>query len=335
MGIYKRNGVYYANYFNERGTRCRPSLHTKDKRIAEIKFAELRQKTNTIKNISYTPNLTFKDFLLKFDSFIKTEKAKNTQDKYHIAIKYLEEVKRINYLSDITPELLQKLKEHLISQGKGAHGINRYISVLKAMMRTAEKWKLISPQEWSLLSKIRTPRGRVEFHTEKEIKKLLEAAPSLDWQIIIRLGARAGLRRGEIAALRWKDVNFKERQLYVAPNKTDKHRFVPIAPDLLKALKTAQKHAKNDFVVNIGSEGSRWTKDYLTSYYREIAQRANVKSFLHKLRHTFASHLVQAGVDLYSVSKLMGHSSIKMTEIYAHLAPKTLQEAILKLPKID
>ena len=335
MGLWKQNGVYYANYFDASGKRCRPSLHTKDKRIAEIKFAELRRKQKTIKDIGYIPNLSFEDFLLKFNSYLKTEKAPNTQRKYELALEYLNEVKRINFLSDITPELLQKLKEHLISQNKGAHGINRYISVLKAMMRIAEKWKLISAQDWSLLSKIKTPRGRIEFHTEEEIKKLLEAAPSLDWELVIRLGARAGLRRGEIAALRWQDVNFKERQLYVAPNKTDKHRFIPIAPDLLKALKTAQKHAKNEFVINIGELSTRWTKDYLTSYYGEIAKKAKVKSFIHKLRHTFASHLVQAGVDLYSVSKLLGHSSIQMTEIYAHLAPKTLKDAIAKLPDID
>lgn len=335
MGIYKRNGVWYANYFDEHGKRCRPSLYTKDKRIAEIKFAELRQKTKTIKDISYAPNLTFDDFLLKFESFIKAEKAPSTQARFRIAIRYLREVKRIDFLSDITPELLQTLKERLVNQNKGAHGINRDISALKTMMRTAEKWKLIGKQEWSLLSKIRTPRGRVEFHNEEEIKKLIEAAPSFDWELVIRLGARAGLRRGEIAMLRWQDVNFKEHQIYVAPNKTDMHRFVPISEDLYKALNVAKKRAKTPFVINIGEEHSRKTKDYLTSYYKKIAKSAGVKSFLHKLRHTFASHLVQAGVDLYSVSKLLGHSSINMTEIYAHLAPKTLKDAVSRLPKVD
>ena len=335
MGIYKRNGVWYANYFDEHGKRCRPSLYTKDKRIAEIKFAEIRQKTKTIKDISYAPNLTFDDFLLKFESFIKAEKAPSTQARFRIAIRYLREVKRIDFLSDITPELLQTLKERLVNQNKGAHGINRDISALKTMMRTAEKWKLIGKQEWSLLSKIRTPRGRVEFHNEEEIKKLIEAAPSFDWELVIRLGARAGLRRGEIAMLRWQDVNFKEHQIYVAPNKTDMHRFVPISEDLYKALNVAKKRAKTPFVINIGEEHSRKTKDYLTSYYKKIAKSAGVKSFLHKLRHTFASHLVQAGVDLYSVSKLLGHSSINMTEIYAHLAPKTLKDAVSRLPKVD
>ena len=335
MGIYKRNGVWYANYFDEHGKRCRPSLYTKDKRIAEIKFAELRQKTRTIKDISYAPNLTFDDFLLKFESFIKAEKAPSTQARFRIAIRYLREVKRIDFLSDITPELLQTLKERLVNKNKGAHGINRDISALKTMMRTAEKWKLIGKQEWSLLSKIRTPRGRVEFHNEEEIKKLIEAAPSFDWELVIRLGARAGLRRGEIAMLRWQDVNFKEHQIYVAPNKTDMHRFVPISEDLYKALNVAKKRAKTPFVINIGEEHSRKTKDYLTSYYKKIAKSAGVKSFLHKLRHTFASHLVQAGVDLYSVSKLLGHSSINMTEIYSHLAPKTLKDAVSRLPKVD
>ncbi len=80
-------------------------------------------------------------------------------------------------------------------------------------------------------------------------------------------------------------------------------------------------------------KGNRCNPDYLTTFYQEVAKAAGVDSFLHKLRHTFASQLVQNGVELYTVSKLLGHSSIQMTEIYAHLAPAHLHKAVMNLPK--
>ena len=61
---------------------------------------------------------------------------------------------------------------------------------------------------------------------------------------------------------------------------------------------------------------------------------AGLKGSLNTLRHTYASHLVQAGVDLYTVSKLLGHSSIAVTMVYAHLSPESMGEAVKKLPKL-
>ena len=103
-----------------------------------------------------------------------------------------------------------------------------------------------------------------------------------------------------------------------------------------QAPKSAQKRAKHEYVVNVCQplKGNRCHPDYLTTFYKEVvAKAAGVDSFLHKLRHTFASQLVQNGVELYTVSKLLGHSSIQMTEIYAHLAPRTLHKAVMNLPK--
>ena len=171
----------------------------------------------------------------------------------------------------------------------------------------------------------------MEFHTPAEIKQILKCF-NADWQLVVLLGSRAGLRRGEMAALKWEDVDLKNNQLYVAPNKTEKHRYIPLAEDLRTALIAARKKTKGPWVVSVGV--NRGSKDFLSKFYENETSALPFHCHLHKLRHTFASHLVQNGVDLYRVSKLLGHSSIQMTEIYAHLAPADLSVAIKKLPTI-
>ena len=201
-------------------------------------------------------------------------------------------------------------------------------------MRQAEFWDLIPPQNWRKVSEFKEKKGRVEFHTAEEINKIIKHLPS-EWRIVVLLGCRAGLRRGEIAVLRWKDIDFKNNQIYVAPNKTEGHRYIPMSADLRKALEAAKKAAKKqEYVINIGDTSCRNSNAYLSAYYRKLTADLPFDCKLHKLRHTFASHLVQNGVDLYRVSKLLGHSSIQMTEIYAHLAPADLLAAVNQLPKI-
>ena len=193
-----------------------------------------------------------------------------------------------------------------------------------------EKWKYVPEQDWSLISELKVPRGRVVYHTPEEIDKLLNACPSDTWRLVVLLGADAGLRRGEIMNLRWEDVDFNNNQLYIAPNKTEYYRYVPMTESLRNALQRAKIGAGSGFVVQFGRVRNI---NSLTACYKKIAKVAGVDSFLHKLRHTFASQLVQNGVELYTVSKLLGHRSIQVTEIYAHLAPQTLHKAILNLPK--
>lgn len=167
-----------------------------------------------------------------------------------------------------------------------------------------------------------------------QYKQIDPTIPARLLELVVLLGSFAGLRRGEIAALKWADVDYKNNQLYVAANKTENFRFVPLNEDLRKKLEIAQPTAKSEFVVEIGSTEARTSKDYLTTYYSHFTRKLPFRCHMHKLRHTFASQLVQNGVDLYTVSKLLGHSSIKMTEIYAHLSPRSLFDAVKLLPKL-
>lgn len=323
----KRTGIKFADYVVG-GKRKRISLHTKNNEVAILKAAKIADD----KDSKVSGRLSFEAFLVRYKEFLNATRKKGTIAYFDVALKNLLAYKNIKYLDEITPNLLDSLAVHLKAKGNRPAGLNRKIRALKTAIRQAEFWDLIPPQNWRKVAKFKEKKGRVEFHTPKEIKQIL-AIFNANWQMVVLLGARAGLRRGEIANLQWKDVDFKNNQLYIAPNKTEKHRYIPIAPDLRKALQKANMRKTSPFVVEVGE--NRQSPYYLSCFYKKhTAENLEFNCFLHKLRHTFASHLVQAGIDLYRVSKLLGHSSIKMTEIYAHLAPTDLKSAIKKLPKL-
>lgn len=335
MALYKdkRTGMWYVSYTDPSGRRVRKSLETKNRNVAAIKEGEFLTRRKS----ADTVRMPFESFLARYRAFLAATRKPDTARHFEIGLKKLLTFKPgIEFLDEITPAVLDECAITLKSKIKGplAPGLNRAIRAVKTAMRQAEFWDLIPPQNWRKVSKFKESKGRVEYHTPEEIKQILKIF-NADWQLVVLLGCRAGLRRGEIAALKWADVDFKNNQIYVAPNKTERHRYVPIAQDLLKALQESQKLATkgSPYVVNVGE--ARNSKYFLTAYYLKMTkEKLPFKCGLHKLRHTFASHLVQAGVDLYRVSKLLGHSSIQMTEIYAHLAPADLQSAIYQLPKI-
>lgn len=335
MALYKdkRTGMWYVSYTDPAGRRVRKSLETKNRNVAAIKEGEFLTRRKS----ADTVRVPLESFLARYRAYLAATRKPDTARHFEIGLKKLLSFKpHIEFLDEITPAVLDECAVTLKSKIKGplAPGLNRAVRAVKTAMRQAEFWDLIPPQNWRKVSKFKESKGRVEYHTPEEIKQILKIF-NADWQLVVLLGCRAGLRRGEIAALTWDDVDFKNSQIYVAPNKTEKHRFVPMADDLRVALLAAKRRTKKGckFVVNVGE--ARGSQYFLSAYYLKATKgKFGFKCGLHKLRHTFASHLVQAGVDLYRVSKLLGHSSIKMTEIYAHLAPADLRSAVARLPKI-
>lgn len=332
MRIYTdKYGTKYADLVIG-GKRRRISLKTKDGKVAILragKLADDRQATNDGK-------VLLSAFLQRLDTYTQATRKGNTQYRYQLAWREFLNWRNFKYLDQITPAVLDEYAVFCKSQLKKptSAGLNRKIQAIKTSMRQAEFWELLPPQNWRKVSKFKQSKGRVEYHTPKEIKEILGIFNPA-WRLVVLLGCRAGLRRGEIANLKWADVDFKNNQLYIAPNKTEKHRFIPIADDLRKALEKAKQIRKKEiYVINVGDTSHRDDPNYLSAYYRKATADLPFNCFLHKLRHTFASHLVQAGIDLYRVKNLMGHTSITMTEIYAHLAPTDLKAAIKSLPKL-
>ncbi|HJD19507.1 MAG TPA: site-specific integrase [Candidatus Avelusimicrobium excrementipullorum] len=328
MRIYTdpRTGMKYADYVLQ-GKRRRKSLHTKNNQVAIMRAATL----DTDKTIQETTKMPFSVFLAKYRAYIAANLAPNSISSFEYAVEKLQSTLSIRYVQDITPRALEQLKLTLKSQDYKPVSINSYLTLLKGMLYYAERENILPPLPWKSVKKLRAPKGRVEFHSPQEIAAILALHTSISWKLVVLLGVRAGLRAAEINSLKWQDVDLSRRQIYIAPSKTERFRLVPISQDLYNMLQSVKVRQADEYVIG---DWHYNTVRSLCSTYRSTTKKLGLHCHLHKLRHTFASHLAQAGVDLYRISKLLGHSSIQMTEIYAHLSPSDMPGAIEKLPEI-
>ncbi len=150
-----------------------------------------------------------------------------------------------------------------------------------------------------------------------------------------------GLRSGEALALRWIDVDLEHKAIHVTPHegwspKSKLARLVPLPGELHNFLSERQD-ANTQPAAVVMLEDEAFTPYMLKRQFSKVVVEAGLstegtdKVTTHTLRHSYASHLVMSGVPLYTVAALPGHSSVKTTEIYAHLAPDHLQSAVAEI----
>jgi integrase len=130
-----------------------------------------------------------------------------------------------------------------------------------------------------------------------------------------------GARRREVTRARWEDVDWEKRTLLVPVSKSGKPRAIALSAAAIALLRTAASDSASPYIFPTQLSG-------LFCQWNRIRRRAGLADVrLHDLRHSFASFLVNQGVSLYVVQSLLGHSQIRMTQRYAHLAPQTLLDA--------
>lgn len=146
---------------------------------------------------------------------------------------------------------------------------------------------------------------------------------------LVLVALNTGLRRGDLLGLRWEDVDIPRKQVTLVIGKSSHARrkagkpvepvTLPLSSEATVVLKALKKQSSGEYVFT-GRAGARMAE--VKGSFEALVQRAGIENFrFHDLRHTFASRLVMAGVDINTVRELMTHSDIKMTLIYAHLSP--------------
>lgn len=161
-------------------------------------------------------------------------------------------------------------------------------------------------------------------------------APDLRWlPPLVQVAVSTGLRRGELCALHWQDVDLTGRALHVRHRdgfrtKGNAERRVPLRGDALQALQELQPAPDAIGPVFIDRRGKSLRPDRVTKRFKDMARVAGLDERIsfHNLRHTCGSWLAMQGVPMRVIQKILGHSSVSVTEIYSHLTPETLDAAM-------
>jgi integrase len=215
--------------------------------------------------------------------------------------------------------------DHRRAHGIADATIKRDLTLLGAAITEYTKRFGVTLPNPARAANLREPEGRTRWITPDEAARLIACAtPAV--ADFIKLGLYTGMRSGEIHGLTWDRVDLQRGtiRLEAQHTKTKRSRSIPIHPIARQALASCRaRWPDSDRVFVIGS---------IKKGFAGACHRAGITDFTpHDLRHTCASWLVQKGVSLYEVRDILGHSSIKLTERYSHLAPENLASAIAKL----
>ena len=165
-----------------------------------------------------------------------------------------------------------------------------------------------------------------EVMTISEIKKLIEATSNIKHRMIIKLMYGCGMRVSELTSLKKDDFNFSEGLIHIRLSKGRKDRFVKI-PDSMKQELKDYSNLNGDDVFFPSSRGGKLTTATIQKIIKNSAKKAGIKKNIHPhtLRHSFATHLLEQGIDLRIIQKLLGHSDIKTTQIYLSVSNQTIK----------
>lgn len=208
--------------------------------------------------------------------------------------------------------------------------INRELACLKTMFNKAAEWGRIEKSPLQAVKKFKENNIKERILNDAESRRLVECASSSIRPVLI-VALNTGMRRSEILSLRWQDVDFIKGFVLVEESKSGKARKVPMNSIVFETLKAMPQNSEYVFF-NPGTNDR--FKDIKRAFHL-ACDRAKIKGIrLHDLRHTAASKMIEAGIDLVTVSEILGHSSIQMTMRYVHPTPERKRFAVEKLGQI-
>ncbi len=273
----------------------------------------------------------------------------------------LEELQRRNYSPATTRGYILAVKQFAEYFGKsperlGAEEVRRYqlyllnekklapgtveirMSALRFFYKKTLKRRYLALDD---LPFPKTPRKLPTVLSREEVTRLIEAAPNLMHRTILMLLYGTGMRRTEASLLKVSDIDSQRMVIHIRDGKGSRDRDVPLTLRLLEALRQYWLWKKPKIYLFPSTSGHRGVEQPISdktvwNVCKEAAARAGLKKRIgpHTLRHSFATHLMEAGTDLRTIQLLMGHAHLEHTAVYLHLSHRHLHAAINPLDQL-
>lgn len=326
--------------------------------LQKLEIDIIRRKFNILEE----KPIPFSEFATKYLEVAKMEKAQKTYLREETIIRnHLIPFFGNIILSKITPEMVEEYKLQRKASPKNPKNrtINLELLTLSAILRKAVEMEYLKENPLRKVKKLKErDRRTIRFLTLEEVEKLKSACTPWLYPFVVLL-LNTGMRDAEARALLWSQVDLNRRVITLT-NREDFHlknltpREIPINDELYEVLLHLQQwyplpywneySKKSPFVkrephqmrfVFCNPDGSM-VKSFKNAFKNAVKKAGLQNVTIHSLRHTFASHLIMAGVDIKTVQVLMGHKTISVTmDIYGHLTKEHVKESVAKLPWIN
>jgi len=332
MGLYKRDLVWWMS-FTHNGKQIRRSTETEDKKLAIRIFDKLKGEIAEGKWFEKPPgeDYKFKDMMDKYMSeYSALNKAPKSHERDKGLRKNLEPVFGNMILTEITPLQISDYKVKRRMEGASPRTVNYELTLMgHAFNLAVREWEWLKDNPVSKVQKEKVNNLIERWLTLKEEEKLKEA--SANWlQEIIIFAIHTGLRESEILDLIWQQVDLNRRTITIYEQKNKNVDTLPLSQTALNVLLQKSKNPHNETGhIFQNTCGKRILASNLIRAFQMAAKKSGIRKIrFHDLRHTFATRLVQSGVDLLTLQKLGRWKEVKMVMRYAHHCTESLRAGI-------
>jgi len=249
---------------------------------------------------------------------------------YRTCIHNLANYAKPKHPRDLANNEIHDFLVHLIEKQRLSSGtINQMINALRFLYVELYKRPFV-------IKDLKRPRKEHKLPvilTELELRRIFEALGNIKHRVMMMLVYSAGLRVGELVHLKVEDIDSERKMIHIRGGKGKKDRYTILADVVLNGLREYWKAYKPKRWL---FEGQVTDKPYSLRSAQQVFEQAKKKArikkqvSIHSLRHAFATHLLEQGTDIRFIQELLGHSSIRTTEIYTHVSKQTI--AAIKSP---